>query len=312
MLHSSRMVYSHVAMKILAVDDDPELLSHLVARLETRGHRVSTAENGAEALRVLADAPFDVLLSDLEMPEVDGETLIREVRHRWPELRILVISSHPEADSIATSLGVPSLPKSASSTRLSAALDGIARGTTTPAANPRQTEPAETKVVFRSRRPPRRKLDTWGVVAVAALVVAVLAPIGFLRPGESPPILPDRPNPGVVRGTSLELIEPTGPLAAAPLRLRWETLDLATDHRVVFERVDGQVIFRQKAPWQLDSEGAQVFELPADFRESLQPMAVYHWWVEALAEDGTSIARSSRERFRILVDSPTSLATGDS
>ena len=315
MLYSSRMVYSHLAMKILAVDDDPEVLAPLVSRLEAQGHRVSTAENGAEALRALADAPFDALLSDLEMPEVDGETLVREARRHWPELRILVISSHPEAEAIARSLGVSWLPKSATPRRLSAALDTVVQGAAAPGASgaaPQRAEPAESTVVFRSRRPPRRRLDTWGLVVVAALAVAVLAPIVFLLPGESPPALPDRPDSRVVRGTSLEILEPTGPRAAAPRQLRWESLERATRHRVVFERVDGQVIFQQTAPAQLEAEGDHAFELPTDFRNSLQPMAVYYWWVEALDEGGTSIARSSRERFRILVDPSSSSATGDS
>jgi len=80
-------------MRILAIDDDPMLLMVIIRMLEHAGFEVSLAANGKEGLaRLEADEPYDVLLTDLFMPDVDGIELIREVRARYPKLRIVAMS----------------------------------------------------------------------------------------------------------------------------------------------------------------------------------------------------------------------------
>jgi two-component system NtrC family sensor kinase len=72
--------------RVLVVDDDAELAGVLAAVLRADGHDVETAPNGAEALTRLEARPFDVVLSDVRMPRLDGPGLYRELERRHPEM----------------------------------------------------------------------------------------------------------------------------------------------------------------------------------------------------------------------------------
>ena len=67
-------------VRVLIVDDEPDGAAMLARILENRGARPTCASNGASALRELEEQPFDVLLSDVGMPEIDGYDLIRRLR----------------------------------------------------------------------------------------------------------------------------------------------------------------------------------------------------------------------------------------
>jgi PAS domain S-box-containing protein len=71
---------------ILVVDDEPELATLLAEILGEDGHRVETADNGAAALEKLRDGTYDLIISDLRMPQLDGPGLYREVARRHPRL----------------------------------------------------------------------------------------------------------------------------------------------------------------------------------------------------------------------------------
>jgi len=68
--------------RVLVVDDEPEITDLVRELLEGANHEVVTAESGAVALAMLAEARFHAIVSDLHMPDVDGATLWREVRAR--------------------------------------------------------------------------------------------------------------------------------------------------------------------------------------------------------------------------------------
>ena len=72
---------------ILVVDDEPDVTQILKDLLGSESHRVESAPNGVVALRMLQERGFDLILSDIRMPELDGPGLYREVARRHPELR---------------------------------------------------------------------------------------------------------------------------------------------------------------------------------------------------------------------------------
>ena len=83
---------------ILLVEDE-EGLRQLNARgLASRGYTVLEAGNGVEAIEVLesSDGQIDLVVSDVVMPEMDGPTLLRELRNRNPELKIIFVSGYAE------------------------------------------------------------------------------------------------------------------------------------------------------------------------------------------------------------------------
>jgi CheY-like chemotaxis protein len=87
----------------LLVVDDNKVNRILLARgLESQGHNVETAENGKQALEKLRSKPFDLVLLDIEMPEMDGYQVL-ETCLQDPELRdipIIMTSSLDELDSV--------------------------------------------------------------------------------------------------------------------------------------------------------------------------------------------------------------------
>ena len=66
--------------RLLLIDDDPNLILLVKDYLEFRGYEVVTADNGKEALQLLAQAPPDMIICDIMMPEMDGYGLIENVR----------------------------------------------------------------------------------------------------------------------------------------------------------------------------------------------------------------------------------------
>lgn len=78
--------------RLLLIDDDPALLSLLRRTLERAGYEVVTAPNGREGLQRLTTGPFDLLITDIVMPEMEGLELILKLRQSHPALRIIAIS----------------------------------------------------------------------------------------------------------------------------------------------------------------------------------------------------------------------------
>jgi DNA-binding response OmpR family regulator len=88
---------------ILVVDDEPDIRALVQLNLELDGHRVITAANGAEALEKVADEVPDVMLLDLNMPEVDGWTVLETIKaasdldvNRIP---VLMLTANDAADA---------------------------------------------------------------------------------------------------------------------------------------------------------------------------------------------------------------------
>ncbi|MGQ0591791.1 MAG: ATP-binding protein [Gammaproteobacteria bacterium] len=73
------------ALRVLIVDDEAEVCDTLREILEGDGHRITTASCGREALQRMGSEPYDVILTDLRMPDLDGQALYREIERRWPE-----------------------------------------------------------------------------------------------------------------------------------------------------------------------------------------------------------------------------------
>ena len=77
---------------VLLVDDEPGVLFTLTELLTERGHKVSTAKNGVEALTKLDDA--ETVLTDLSMPKMDGLELMTQIAARDPSLPVILLTAH--------------------------------------------------------------------------------------------------------------------------------------------------------------------------------------------------------------------------
>ena len=79
-------------LKVLLVDDDGAFRASLHRLLRADGDQVWEAGDGNEALTLLDRQPVDVVVTDVLMPFKDGLQTIIEIRHRWPSLKIIVMS----------------------------------------------------------------------------------------------------------------------------------------------------------------------------------------------------------------------------
>lgn len=91
-----------MAANILFVDDTPDILSGLKRMLRTRrlGWNVVTADSGAQALEKLKKGPFDLIVTDVRMPEMDGTQLLEHVLKISPRTIRIVLSGYMETQSI--------------------------------------------------------------------------------------------------------------------------------------------------------------------------------------------------------------------
>ena len=91
-----------LAVKILCVDDEPNVLSALRRMFTLEGCTISMAESGAAALQALESDSFDVIISDMQMPEMNGAQLLQQVRLQWPHtMRILLTGTADLANAVA-------------------------------------------------------------------------------------------------------------------------------------------------------------------------------------------------------------------
>ena len=77
---------------ILLVEDSPEVSMTVREILSAAGHSVASAGNGNEALAKLKSSPFDLIVSDIWMPEMDGIALLKEIRGAGNAIPVIVIS----------------------------------------------------------------------------------------------------------------------------------------------------------------------------------------------------------------------------
>jgi DNA-binding NtrC family response regulator len=91
-------------VKTLIVDDDPIVLDSCKRVLEAEGFEVCLVPSADQALEVMKNNTFDILLIDVKMPERDGMYLMRAVKKQWPEVPIVVMSGYPTPETIAEGL----------------------------------------------------------------------------------------------------------------------------------------------------------------------------------------------------------------
>jgi EAL domain-containing protein (putative c-di-GMP-specific phosphodiesterase class I) len=87
-------------VRVLLVDDEPAIARGLARFLTAAGHTVTTASDGAEAVGHLGADAFDVIVSDIRMPEMDGLTLLRRIRESDLDVPVVFMTGSPELDTV--------------------------------------------------------------------------------------------------------------------------------------------------------------------------------------------------------------------
>jgi CheY-like chemotaxis protein len=98
--------------RILVVEDQPDVAELLIDSLALDGHHVEAARNGDEALRQLKRSTYDLLISDIQMPGLDGPGLFRALEEEYPHLvpRLVFVSGVTDHQSIQAFLARTRVP----------------------------------------------------------------------------------------------------------------------------------------------------------------------------------------------------------
>lgn len=113
---------------ILIVDDSHHLSQVIADFLGMQGYHVHVAHDGIEALRSMKEKKMDLVVSDIHMPNMDGFTLMSEIKSRYPKIPVILITgfSISEAKRMAFEKGAEAfLPKPVPLKELKAAIDSI-------------------------------------------------------------------------------------------------------------------------------------------------------------------------------------------
>ena len=86
-------------IRLLLVDDEEDLVTFLAHRLRKRGIEVTYALNGTEAIATAGENKFDVAVVDLNMPDMDGITVIENLNKLQPFIQVLMLTGHGSPDS---------------------------------------------------------------------------------------------------------------------------------------------------------------------------------------------------------------------
>ncbi|MDQ3421703.1 MAG: response regulator, partial [Acidobacteriota bacterium] len=90
--------------RVLVVDDEPSMRQMLSFALRREGYDVTTADDGRTALEALRDGRFDLVVTDVRMPEVSGVDLLREAKRLDPALSIIMMTAYGSKETVLEAL----------------------------------------------------------------------------------------------------------------------------------------------------------------------------------------------------------------
>jgi two-component system cell cycle response regulator CpdR len=99
------MMDNELSKRILLAEDDSDMRRFLVRALEQAGYHVASFDNGLSAYNRLREEPFELLLTDIVMPEMDGIELARRATELDPEIKVMFITGfaavalNPDSDA---------------------------------------------------------------------------------------------------------------------------------------------------------------------------------------------------------------------
>ncbi len=85
--------------RILVVDDEASMCQYLSILLQKEGYAVTTASSGAEALALMETQPFDVVISDIQMPKIDGIQLLKGIKAIDPDTPVIMLTAYASEQS---------------------------------------------------------------------------------------------------------------------------------------------------------------------------------------------------------------------
>ena len=90
--------------KILVIDDEPIVRTSCIRPLSPEGYEVKSASSGKEALELLENEPFNLVLLDLKMPDMDGIEVLKKIKDTWPDTKVVMITGYSTVETAVKTL----------------------------------------------------------------------------------------------------------------------------------------------------------------------------------------------------------------
>ncbi len=90
--------------KILVIDDEPIVRTSCIRSLSPEGYEVKSASSGKEALELLENEPFNLVLLDLKMPDMDGIEVLKKIKDTWPDTKVVMITGYSTVETAVKTL----------------------------------------------------------------------------------------------------------------------------------------------------------------------------------------------------------------
>ncbi len=90
--------------KILVIDDEQIIRTSCVRSLGPEGYEIKLASSGKEGLELLEKESFRLVLLDLKMPDMDGIEVLKKVKDRWPETKVVMITGYSTVETAVKTL----------------------------------------------------------------------------------------------------------------------------------------------------------------------------------------------------------------
>lgn len=95
----SEVIQMNQKAKILVVDDEEVVRLSYLRALAGERCNVETVRNGTDALQMMGQHPFDVVLLDQRMPGIDGMSVLKTIKEKWPDSEVIMITGYPAVES---------------------------------------------------------------------------------------------------------------------------------------------------------------------------------------------------------------------
>lgn len=90
--------------KILVIDDEEIVRISCKKCLNPEGYEVSAAQNGLEGLRLIEETRYDLILTDLKMPDMDGMEFLSKIKERQPGTKVIMITGYSTVENAVAAL----------------------------------------------------------------------------------------------------------------------------------------------------------------------------------------------------------------
>lgn len=90
--------------RILVIDDEDIVRTSCSRALVPEGYEVKAAKNGLEGLKMISDEKFNLVLTDLKMPDMDGIEVLKRIKEEWPEIEVIIITGYQTVDTAVKSI----------------------------------------------------------------------------------------------------------------------------------------------------------------------------------------------------------------